>query len=586
MRWTRAWQLQGRIDRMPETFSVVVDKNVPMTTRDGTVLRSDVYRPIGDGRHPVLLGRTQYNKETWGGWISPANTAATGYVVVVNDMRGQFASDGEFDPFVFDVEDSYDVVEWCAAQPWSDGKVGMYGSSSCGFVQLQAAVSQPPHLVAIAPKQTWSSFGRGCVYDSGGAYSMYTQEWTLMQTSIDARRRIGQDRTDFAARRQSTNRALWEISRWHQHLPLGELPPLDREHAPYYYRWLEHPDHDDFWATRNITAQYDRILTPALHLVGWFDRFSITSVRNYLGIKQHGGTEAARQNQRLVIGPWPHGVPVAEACGEHHFGPAAAVDVRALMLRWYGHWLKGEATGLLEEPPVRVFVLGENAWRDAADWPLPGTTATTYYLRGGGRANTLDGDGALSRQPPAKDESADSYTYDPADPTPSVAGRDLRFAGPFDQRPIERRPDVLVFSTPPLERDTVLIGSVYARLWAASSAPDTDWVVKLVDVAPDGYAFPLSIGMLRARYRESQTMQKLLEPGRVYEYDIELRPVGNCFMAGHRIRLEVASASFAEFDRNMNTGNAFGCDQVGQPATQLIFHDASRPSHIVLPVVQ
>jgi putative CocE/NonD family hydrolase len=570
---------------MPEAFSVVVDKNVPLTTRDGTVLRSDVYRPARDGRYPVLLGRTQYNKESWGAWIAPTHTAAAGYVVVVNDMRGQYASEGEFDPFVYDVEDSYDVVEWCAAQPWSDGKVGMYGSSSCGFVQLQAAVSQPLHLVAIAPKQTWSSFGRGCVYDSGGGYSMYTQEWALMQTSMDARRRIGQDRPDYPARRQTTTRALWEMARWHRHLPVGELPPLTHELAPYYYRWLEHPDHDEFWATRNVAAQYARILTPALHLVGWFDRFSITTVRNYLGIKQHGGSELARRHQRLVIGPWPHGVPVAEACGEHHFGPAGTVDVRELMLRWYGHWLKGEPTELLEEPPVRLFVLGENAWRDADDWPLPGTRYTTLFLRSGGRANTLDGDGALGAEQPADGEPPDSYVYDPADPTPSVAGRDVRFAGPFDQRPIERRPDVLVYSTPPLEHDTTLIGPVSARLWAASSAPDTDWVVKLVDVAPDGYALPLSIGMIRARYRQSQARQELLEPGRVYEYNIELRPVGNCFKAGHRLRVEVASASFAEFDRNMNTGHAFGVDAVGRPATQLIFHDASRPSQVVLPVV-
>ena len=569
---------------MTETFSVIVEKNVPMKTRDGTVLRSDVYRPALEGHYPVLLGRTQYNKEAWGAWISPTHTAAAGYAVVINDMRGQFASEGEFDPFVYDVEDSYDVVEWCAAQPWSNSRVGMFGSSSCGFVQLQAAISRPPQLVAIAPKQTWSSFGRGCVYDSGGAYSMYTQEWAILQTNIDARHRIGEARPDFAQQRQATARAAWEIGRWHRHLPLSELPPLRQEFAPYYYRWLEHPDDDEFWAKRNIVAQYDKITVPALHLVGWFDRFSVTTVRNYMGIKQHGGSELARKNQRLIIGPWPHGIPVAEATGEHHFGPAAAVDVRSLMLKWYGHWLKQEPTGLLNDPPVRLFILGENAWRDADDWPLPGTRYETFYLHSQGRANTLNGDGTLSCQEPGQ-EPADTYLYDPADPTPSVSGRDVRFAGPFDQRPIEQRSDVLVFTTPPLERDTDISGPVSARLWAASSAPDTDWVVKMVDVGPNGYAFPLSIGMIRARYRESQASQKLMEPGRVYEYGIEMRPVGNRFKAGHRIRVEVASASFAEFDCNMNTGNAFGTDAIGVRATQLVFHDASRPSHLVLPVV-
>jgi putative CocE/NonD family hydrolase len=570
---------------MPGSFTVVVEKDVPLTTRDGTILRSDVYRPQAEGTYPVLLGRTQYNKETWGAWMQPERTAGEGYVVVLNDMRGQYTSEGEFDPHVYEVDDSYDVIEWCAAQPWSTGKVGMFGSSACGFVQLLAAVGQPPHLTAIAPKETWSNYGRGCVYDQGGGFSLYHLQWCMRATFGDPSKRIGRDRPDFAAQYQAVSDAIWDMGRWYQHLPLLEdMPVYPRELAPFYYRSLEHPDNGEYWDNRNVADKYARMQTPALHLVGWFDRFCISTVQNYLGIRDQSTSEVARRGQKLIIGPWPHSVPVATASGEHSWGPNGYVDVRGLMLRWYDYWLKGIDNGYLDEPPVRLFILGENAWRDEQEWPLARTQYVEYYLHSGGSANTLDGDGTLSTRPPS-DEPIDVYLYDPSDPTPSVPGVMERPTGPVDQRPIEQRQDVLVYTSPPLERDTEITGPVVAHLWAATSAVDTDWVVKLVDVHPDGYAFPLSPGMIRARYRESQSRQKLLEPDRVYEYTIEMRPVGNLFKAGHRIRVEIASAIFPEFDANFNTGGVFGTESKGIVATQRVFHDAERPSHVVLPIV-
>jgi uncharacterized protein len=567
----------------PEEFSVLVEKNVPVKTRDGVVLRSDVYRPVLDGRYPVLLGRTHYGKETWGRWIAPEHTVQQGYVVVINDMRGQFASEGEFDPFVTDVDDSYDVVEWCAAQPWSNAKVGMFGSSSGGFVQLLAAMSQPAHLMAIAPMQSWSSFGRGNVFDPGGGYTML-QWWALLQANTDPEHRLGKDRPDYSELRVAATRAEHEIARWYRHLPLGEFPPLPREIAPWYYRWIGHPDDDDYWRGLDASAHYGRIRTPALHLVGWFDRFSVGTLRNYAGILERGATPEARTHAKLVIGPWPHGVPVRTTSGDRHFGPAASVDARALVLRWYDHWLKGIDTGMLEEPPVRLYVLGEDVWRDELEWPLARARYTSYYLRSEGRANTRAGDGALSTAAPGA-EPADSYVYDPADPTPSVAGRVSRPDGPSDQGPIEDREDVLVFSTPPLEHDVEVTGPIVAHLWASSSARDADWVVKVCDVYPDGYVFRLSDGMIRARYRRSQAQPLPLEPGRVENYVIELLPTSNLFRRGHRIRVEVASANFPAFDRNLNTGNALGTDEAGVPAVQLLYHDAERPSHVVLPII-
>jgi putative CocE/NonD family hydrolase len=426
--------------------------------------------------------------------------------------------------------------------------------------------------------QTWTAFGRGCAYDPGGAFSMYTQEWAMLIATGDPGRRIGSG-PDAAERHQALAEARFGIGRWHAHLPVGELPPLPRDLAPWYYRWIDHPDHDGWWADRDVTGVLPELALPGLHLVGWYDRFCRSTVANYLAMIEAGAP------QKLVIGPWPHGVPVNVASGDRHFGPQASVDARALVLRWYDRWLRDERNGVEDEPPVRLYILGQDAWRDADAWPLPGTRYRTLHLRSGGAANTRAGDGRLSDEAPATDESPDRYLYDPADPTPAVPGRLARPWGSVDQGPIEDRGDVLVYSTPPLEHDLDAIGPVEARLFAASSAPDTDWVVKLVDVGPDGRVDRLCEGMIRARYRESQATPTLLEPDRVYEYRIDLGPLGNRFRAGHRIRVEVASASFPQFDRNMNTGGSFGAESTGRPATQRILHDASHPSHIRLPTV-
>jgi uncharacterized protein len=564
---------------MIQPAPVIVERDVPTRMRDGTVLRSDVYRPATGGPHPVLLGRTTYGKATWGTWIEPQRTAADGWVVVINDMRGQFASEGELDPFVPDVDDSHDLIEWLAVQPWSDGKVGMFGSSACGFVQLQAAAGRPPHLVSIAPFQTWNSFGRGCAYDPGGAFSLYTQEWALLVTTIDPARQIGGRREDFLERYQAIAQARWEVGRWHAHRPYRELPPLPRDVAPFFYRWLEHPDADGWWADRSVRHRWDRVDLPGFHLAGWFDRFCRSTVENYVAMQREGGAF-----QKLIVGPWPHGVPVVTASGDRFFGPRAWVDSRAEVVRWHERWLKDVPNGIDEEPPVRLYIFGEEAWRDADAWPLPGTRFTPFHLHSAGSANTRRGDGVLDPTAPG-DQPHDTYVYDPEDPTPSVPGATYRPVGTVDQGPIEDRRDVLCFTTPPLERDLDVIGPVIARLWAATTAPDTDWMVKLVDVHPDGYVFRLCEGMIRARYRESQAQARLLEPDRIYEYEIDLGPVGVRFLAGHRIRVEIASASFAQFDPNMNTGHVFGEDVRGVPAIQRIFHDAEHPSHVVLPIV-
>ena len=561
--------------------SVTVETDVAIAVRDGTILRADVYRPA-TGQHPVLLGRTTYGKRTWGAWIDPLATASEGYVVVVNDTRGQHASDGVLDPFRTDFDDGYDVVEWCAAQPWSNGRVGMFGSSAGGFLQLQAAVTHPPHLAAIAPMQTWSSFGRGCCYDQGGAFSLYTQEWALLITNQDPARRLRADQPGYPERAETTARAAWEIGRWHAWRPLIDFPPLAPDLAPYLVEWLRHPDHDDWWADRDVAPRLGELTVPALHIVGWFDRFCRSTIANYLAIGR-SSADAAAPAQRLIIGPWPHGVPVQVASGERHFGPGATVDARRLVLDWASTHLRGEPAPAVE-PPVRIFVLGIDRWRDEQEWPLARQREETWYLHSDGGANTRHGDGGLSRATPS-DEPADTYTYDPDDPTPSVPGRVGRPWGSVDQGPIEDRDDVLVYTSEPLDVDTEVTGHVRAVIHAATTARDTDWMVKLVDVAPDGHVARLVSGMIRARYRDSQASPTLLEPGRAYTYEIDVGPISNVFLAGHRIRIEVASASFAEYDPNLNTGGPAAEERNGIVARQTVLHDAAHPSHLVLPVI-
>ncbi len=530
--------------------------------RDGVVLRADVYRPAGEGRWPVLLARTCYGKATWPAWIDPVRTAAEdGYAVVVQDIRGSFASDGEFFPFFSDIEDGYDTVEWCAEQPWSNGKVGMFGSSAVAYTQLLAALAKPPHLVAIAPFQTWSSFGRGCVFDPSGAFSMYTQEWVLLQALIDPRKR-----TDSPARHQAVAEAMADIGRVHLHRPLSEHPVLPREIAEYYYEWLEHPDHDEYWQRLDVAGRWHELEVPALHLAGWFDRFCLPTFDNYMQMR-----DAGHAPQRIVAGPWPHGIPVQTACDDAFYGPRAWVDARALVLRWYDHWLQGKDNGVLDKPPVRVFVQGEDEWRDLVEWPSGG--GLELHLRARGRP---------TEEAPAEGEKPDAYVHDPADPVPSTPGGLARPRGPLDQRPIEERDDVLVYTSDSLAEALEIIGPVTASLFAATSAVDADWAVKLVDVRPDGYARRVCDGYCRARYRESQARPSLLEPGRAYEYEIRLLPTAYRFLAGHRIRVEVASSSFPGCDANLGIGGPFTEDAAGVRAEQTVFHDAERPSRLIL----
>ena len=579
---------------MPESVSITLETNLAVPMRDGTVLYADLYRPEGPGPFPTLMQRTPYDKTTLRSManLDPLKAARNGFAVLIQDTRGRYASEGEFYAFRDEINDGYDSVEWAAAQPWSTGKVGMYGASYVGATQWLATLAAPPHLAAIAPNVTASNYHEGWTYQ-GGAFELgFNASWTLAQLTLANFRNISAAKNVPQERRLELIKAVDSMERSFDFLPVNELPDLKGGLADYYYDWLAHPSYDDYWEGLCIEENHSRIGVPALNIGGWYDIFLGGTIRNYLGMRDKGASPEAKNGQRLVIGPWQHGARGATVAGSHYFGLAAdamALDMDGIHLRWFDHWLKGLDTGLMDEPPVKIFVMGDNAWRDEQEWPLARAQAVDYYFHSQGKANSLHGDGSLSPQPPSQ-EPADVYLYNPGDPVPTRGGPlccNPYFAanGAFDQREVEARPDVLVYTTPPLKRDVEVTGPVTVSLWAASSQPDTDFTAKLVDVCEDGCARNLTDGIIRARYRESASNPSLLEPGKAYLYTIDLWATSNVFPAGHRIRVEVSSSNFPRFDRNTNTGGAIAEDAGFKPALQTVLHDPQHPSHITLPLV-
>jgi hypothetical protein len=565
--------------------------DVPVPLRDGTELLADLYLPEGLGPWPALLQRTPYDKAGSTAVHAMLNTrraVRAGYAVVIQDVRGRYQSPGDFEPFANESRDGYDTVEWVAAQPWCNGRVGMWGNSYVGATQWLAAIARPPHLAAIAPTVTAADYHEGWTYQ-GGAFELgFSGTWGAALALAQLARAAGWQTDDPAVQRQldaldGLGGGLWT-------LPLDDVPGL--ADLPAYRDWLAHPDLDDYWRRWRIADHYGQLDLPAFHTGGWYDIFLGGTLHNYTGMRQGAASERARAAQRLVVGPWHHFLPFDNKVGEWNFGQRAAASVLdwdGLVLRWFDWILKGEANGADDEPPVRLFVMGEGRWRQEEEWPLRRAVPTPYYLRSGGRATSLSGDGWLSPVPPAE-EPPDHYVYNPRDPVPTRGGGlccSLVHApgGVFDQRAIEARPDVLVYTTPPLERAVETIGPVTVTLYAATSAVDTDWTAKLVDVHPNGYARNLTDGILRARYRHGPERPAPLTPGAVEQYTVDLWATANVFLPGHRIRVEISSSNFPRFDRNPNTGRPAADDSDLQAALQTVFHDPDRPSHILLPVV-
>ncbi len=581
---------------------IAVDFDVPAKMRDGVVLRANIYRPVGEGRWPVLLTRLPYGKDLFGsgGTIDIMAAARRGYVVIVQDTRGRFTSGGEWVPMVNEALDGVDTIEWASKLHYSNGEVGMFGASYFGFTQWSAAVHQPPALKVMAPYITWNDPLNGVNYRGGALELGVAASWqTMMGANVLMRLHAqDQDPRAFGHDMYTWLKSFDTMgSQGYWSLPLKEFAPLQqpKDVAPAFFTTVEHPMDRAQSEPLTILGKHEQVKVPTFNIGGWYDIFLQDTIENFRIMREQGSTPAAKQS-KLLIGPWIHGGS-SNPVGEMNFGFASTpllinlqTDISSLQLRWFDQFLKGQDTGILSEAPVKLFVMGANVWRDEQEWPLARAVETRYYLHSAGRANSADGDGVLSTTEPAT-ENADEYDYDPAHPVITRGGALLMTpeypGGVFDQRSTEARHDVLVYTTPALEQDTEVTGPLIVHLWATSSAPDTDFVARLVDIYPDGYAQNLNDGIIRARYRDfaQGTAPSLIEPGKAYEYVIDLWATSNVFKQGHRIRLDITSSNFPRWDRNPNTGHAFGEDSELVTAHQTILHDADHPSFILLPIV-
>jgi putative CocE/NonD family hydrolase len=581
-------------DRGP--CAVAKQENVPASMRDGTVLRADVYRPQTQDPVPIILMRTQYGKtgaQAGDRYQTPDWFASQCYLVVVQDIRGQGASGGTFVEFAHDQDDGYDTVEWAAALPGSNGKVGMYGSSYVGATQWLAATTRPPHLTTIVPANTASDYYDGWTYEGGEFRLAFVQPWAIASIATTA----AENRGDTAAVAE-LKAAAADPTRWMDFRPFKDLPPMQptsQAVAPWYFDWIRHSTRDAYWTGWSIRDRHPAIDVPVLGFEGWYDAFLAGGVENFTGMVAHGGSARARDNQRLVIGPWDHvdwgrnastPAPMLKA-----IGAVADSPINDLMLDWFDHFLKGRNDGaagdVAGKPRVDYFLMGANRWKTAPSWPLPQTRWTTYYLSGDGGAAARTG--ALVLTAPG-DQPPDSYTYDPAHPAPSLGGHSCCGAhsgpqGPYDQTPVQQRSDVLVYSTEPLPADTELTGPTTVTLWASSSASDTDFTAKLDVVKPDGQSINLNDGIVRASRRASLSAPTPIAPGVPYRYTIAVWPTSYELSAGDRIRVEISSSDYPQFAPNPNTGEPFGQSAITHPADQTVLHDAAHPSSVTLPVI-
>ena len=565
----------------PPRNDIVIENRVAVPMRDGVTLYADIYRPVGDGRHPVIVSRTPYSTERQpSAYAAAVYFSRRGYAYVFQDVRGRHESEGVWEPFRDDIEDGYDTVEWAAAQPWSNGKVGMEGGSYLGHVQWRAAEAAPPHLVAIFPRVASTSIYHDWITVNGGWRLAFNFGWGPVRQESRIMQNTGPHTMDGGPPGIGYDRVVW-------HLPLNEMQALVGRNAQFYRDWIAHPDYDDYWRPLNVEERFERVRVPVHVMGGYFDIFAQGTLRGYAGMRARGGTETARRGSHMVIGPWEHGV--SRSAGEMDWGESALVDTNALALRWFDYWLKGMDNGLRQEPPVKIFVMGRNEWRYEREYPLARTRYAPLYLDSAGSANGSQGDGRLAWDKPAPGSPPDRYRYDPGNPVPSLGGANCcgvaTPSGARDQRPIEGRADVLVYTTAILEEPVEIVGPVKLVLHASSSAFDTDFVAKLVDVYPDGRSINVAEGILRARHRDGLDRQALMDPGEAYELEIDMIGTANLFRAGHRIRVHVTSSHFPQFARNLNNGKPYGTSAAIVVAEQTVYHSPERPSHILLPVI-
>lgn len=573
-------------------MTVFVDKNVAVPMRDGTVLRADVYRPSEHGKYPVLIQRTPYNKEMWlitASTLDPVRAAAAGFAVVIQDVRGRWASEGGvFFPYRDEEPDCADTIAWAAEQAWSSGAVGCYGLSYMGGNTWLGAASGHEALGAISPTTAPNSFWRNNFWRDGALQLSTLVTWALRIIGPSALFRAGMALPELGARLTELADANDDFSDLVLERPLNELSAghkEDEKFVPFLYEMFKHPFPDEWTDGMLLNNRHELVKVPALIIAGWHDMLLGSDLEHFAGMQATGGTERARTNTRIIIGPWSHGM-FMNMVGQIDFGFRSSglfmdlkEDLTTLQLRWFSRWLKDEQNGIDNEAPVKIFVQGINRWRDEQEWPLARAKSTPWYLgQGGTFGPDTSGPG----------EFPDSYVYDPENPCPTRGGTLLMppkyTAGPVDQTDILGRSDVLVYTSEAMTEDFELTGEVGAILYASTSAVDTDWVIKLCDVHPDGKTFNVCDGVLRASYHAHKTGEAF-SPGEVVPWKISLLATAMVFKAGHRLRVVVTSSDFPRYDRNPNTGELPASAKGSTSALQRIYHSEQYPSQLILPVV-
>lgn len=561
---------------------VKIVRQVAIPMRDGSILYADIYRPANAGKYPVIVTRTPYGLQRDNVHHERMTKfAQRGYIGIVQDVRGRYESDGKWEPFRDEANDGYDTIEWIAKQDFSNGKIATQGGSYLGHNQWAAASQSPPSLDAIFPSVASTNLYANWI-TMGGAFRLsFNYGWGVVRMPNRIMLPQYWHTASYTPEELTYDNIL-------MHLPLNNGDLESGGYAVQHYRdWVQHESYDDYWKSISDEERFEKVLVPAFNTGGWFDIFLMGTLNGYVGMKNRGGTAAARQGTKLLVGPWGHGP--GTKFGDLEFGDHAFVDLFEEELRYYDFHLKGLKNGLDTEKPVRIFYMGENQWRYEDNWPIPSTTYKELYLSSEGPANTLRGGGKLSFEKPSQ-SGVDSYIYDPNQPVMTYGGNNCcgtpTVAGPKDQRSIERRNDVLVYTSEYLTEPITVAGPITMKLHAATDGLDTDWMIKLVDVYPDGKSYPVSEGILRARFKDGLDKVNLLVPNQVYEFEIEMMGTANVFQPGHRIRIDITSSNFPQFDRNPNTGKPLGSDSEVRIAKQTIRHGGATPSHIVLPIVR
>lgn len=547
----------------PDTLKVMY--HLPVAMRDGVNLATDIYLPTKSGKYPTLLIRDMYTNGSAVGRQKYAKFATSnGYALVFQSVRGRYDSEGKWYPYFQEINDGDDTLTWISKQSWSNGKVGMFGSSYLASVQWLAAINKNPALVAIAPAVSPGNYYRDVAYP-GGAFSLLSRaSWGIG---------LAGSRTNMSFPIDWVNGI--------NHLPLETLADSVGFNVPHFQDWIAHPSYDDYWKPLNLEARATEMAVPALNIGGWFDVFLRSTIGSYKTMTTESASAASRNGQRLIIGPWPHGWNKSSKTGDVEFGEKSLIDTPAMLLEWFDYWMKSndKPSRLTSgKSPVRIFIMGENVWRDEQEWPLSRTEYRPYYLH----ANNT-----LSDTAPTITLASLKYDYDPADPVPTLGGNIMmpKLRGPHDQKPLDNRQDILRFVTEPFTEKTEFTGPISAEIYASSSAPDTDFMAKLIVVKPNGKAFNLVDGVIRARYRNGFDKPLLIEPGKVYKYHIDMWASSYMLSPGDRIRIDITSSNYPRLARNLNTGADFAKTLKMEVANQTIHMSKQYPSKIILPMI-